>query len=363
MTSSSTTLSSTTSFTTSCYSPTDRASKRDSLAINFALDGHLDTHQHDGLPLKTWINFFGALVMQTLLISKTLPSNRHKFYSTSNLREKEEEGNGGQVHATLLSNHATTFIKLSEYTRGLANTSASPSPQTLSKPSVPKPMSIWHYLLQHLHTWSLTTNEERDHCFSTSSRSFAARKIQIANPAALLAVHADPSRPEVLLHLKAHHQSTRQYHHLLLSSLRALLPLAILPNLVHRPVISANHLVVSIQFNAAPLIMLSNGHFEWQILGPCSTSESFSNWSPFQAVFSAFAKMETQLKEYERDAVAQIPRSKSAGSYTSYTNFEKQFGTRTMLEATVLGKQQIQYKEELSHDSKNYDFGLDYARL
>ncbi|KAE9405377.1 DnaJ-domain-containing protein [Gymnopus androsaceus JB14] len=39
--------------------------------------------------------------------------------------EKEEEAKGGQIRATLLSNRATTLIKLSEYTRALADTSAS----------------------------------------------------------------------------------------------------------------------------------------------------------------------------------------------------------------------------------------------
>ena len=107
-----------------------------------------------------------------------------------------------------------------------------------------------------------------------------------------------------------------------------------------------------------------------------------------QAVFSAFAKMETRLKEYDRArviykvsvlrnlrkihaavdyrpqfALSRIPRSKSAGLYASYTKFEKQHGTRTTLENTVLGKRRIQYEEELSHDGRNYDAWFDYARL
>ncbi|KAF8155710.1 hypothetical protein B0H34DRAFT_714476 [Crassisporium funariophilum] len=88
-----------------------------------------------------------------------------------------------------------------------------------------------------------------------------------------------------------------------------------------------------------------------------------------QAVFSAFAKMETRLKEYERArviykfALSRIPRSKSAGLYASYTKFEKQHGTRSTLENTVLGKRRIQYEEELSHDGRNYDVWFDYARL
>lgn len=109
-----------------------------------------------------------------------------------------------------------------------------------------------------------------------------------------------------------------------------------------------------------------------------------------QAVFGAFAKMETRLKEYERArviykasspcvvfyvvcgiltmlcdqfALSRLPRSKSANLYSLYTRFEKQHGTRTTLENTVLGKRRIQYEEELSHDGRNYDVWFDYARL
>ncbi|KAJ6623458.1 hypothetical protein B0H10DRAFT_2162458 [Mycena sp. CBHHK59/15] len=88
-----------------------------------------------------------------------------------------------------------------------------------------------------------------------------------------------------------------------------------------------------------------------------------------QAVFGAFAKMETRLKEYDRArviykfALARIPRSKSATLHAAYTKFEKQHGTRTTLESTVLGKRRIQYEEELSHDGRNYDVWFDYARL
>ncbi|KDQ31821.1 hypothetical protein PLEOSDRAFT_48867 [Pleurotus ostreatus PC15] len=88
-----------------------------------------------------------------------------------------------------------------------------------------------------------------------------------------------------------------------------------------------------------------------------------------QAVFSAFAKMETRLKEFERArviykfALSRIPRSKSASLYAAYTKFEKQHGTRTTLENTVLGKRRIQYEEEVTHDGRNYDVWFDYARL
>ncbi|KAF5348432.1 hypothetical protein D9757_012794 [Collybiopsis confluens] len=88
-----------------------------------------------------------------------------------------------------------------------------------------------------------------------------------------------------------------------------------------------------------------------------------------QAVFGAFARMEVRCKEIERArviykfALSRIPRSKSASLYAAYTKFEKQHGTRTTLETTVLGKRRIQYEDELSHDGRNYDVWFDYVRL
>ncbi|KIJ37089.1 hypothetical protein M422DRAFT_33945 [Sphaerobolus stellatus SS14] len=88
-----------------------------------------------------------------------------------------------------------------------------------------------------------------------------------------------------------------------------------------------------------------------------------------QAVFAAFAKMEMRLKEYERArtiykfALSRLPRSKASTLYAAYTRFEKQHGTRSTLESTVLGKRRIQYEEEVTHDPRNYDVWFDYARL
>lgn len=49
--------------------------------------------------------------------------------------------------------------------------------------------------------------------------------------------------------------------------------------------------------------------------------------------------------------------------YAAYTKFEKQHGTKSTLESTVLGKRRIQYEDELAHDGRNYDVWFDYARL
>jgi crooked neck len=61
--------------------------------------------------------------------------------------------------------------------------------------------------------------------------------------------------------------------------------------------------------------------------------------------------------------LSRLPRSKSGPLYTAYTKFEKQHGTKTTLESTVLGKRRIQYEDELSNDGRNYDVWFDYARL
>lgn len=94
-----------------------------------------------------------------------------------------------------------------------------------------------------------------------------------------------------------------------------------------------------------------------------------------QSLFTAFAKMETRLKEYERArviykyALERLPRSKSEGIYSSYTRFEKQFGTMSSVEDTVIGKRRIQYEEELAAaqsdgtTTTDYDTWFDYSRL
>lgn len=89
-----------------------------------------------------------------------------------------------------------------------------------------------------------------------------------------------------------------------------------------------------------------------------------------QTIYTAFAKLETKQKEYERArtiykyALDRLPRSRSVGLYASYTHFEKQFGDRASVEATVLGKRRIQYEEELANSgTTNYDTWFDYARL
>ena len=105
-----------------------------------------------------------------------------------------------------------------------------------------------------------------------------------------------------------------------------------------------------------------------------------------QAVFNAFAKMETRLKECDRArmiykacsmfliffsdilcllkfALDRLPRSKSSNLYAAYTKFEKQHGTRLVLESTILGKRRIQYEDEVAHDGRNYDAWFDYAQL
>ncbi|WFD18479.1 NineTeen Complex (NTC) component [Malassezia caprae] len=91
-----------------------------------------------------------------------------------------------------------------------------------------------------------------------------------------------------------------------------------------------------------------------------------------QTVFTAFAKMETRQGEYERArmiykyALERIPRAKSEGIYTSYTRFEKQFGSIKGVEDTVTQKRRLQYEEEIEAAdgaTGNYDIWFDYSRL
>jgi crooked neck len=91
-----------------------------------------------------------------------------------------------------------------------------------------------------------------------------------------------------------------------------------------------------------------------------------------QTVYTAFAKMETRMREYDRArviykyALERLPRSKSAGVFASYNRFEKQYGTRQGIEDTVLGKRRIQYEEELNGSAEAklaYDTWFDYTRL
>ncbi|PWN53854.1 hypothetical protein IE53DRAFT_383595 [Violaceomyces palustris] len=98
--------------------------------------------------------------------------------------------------------------------------------------------------------------------------------------------------------------------------------------------------------------------------------EEEDNMEKAQSVYTAFAKMETRAKEYDRArviykyALERLPRAKSQGIYSSYTRFEKQFGTTAGVEDTVLGKRRIQYEEELVEEGgKNYDTWFDYTRL
>lgn len=91
-----------------------------------------------------------------------------------------------------------------------------------------------------------------------------------------------------------------------------------------------------------------------------------------QTIYTAFAKMETRLREFDRArviykyALDRLPKTRSSGVFASYTRFEKQHGTRAGIEDTVLGKRRIQYEEELNSntDAKfNYDTWFDYTRL
>ncbi|KAJ5329364.1 hypothetical protein N7541_000474 [Penicillium brevicompactum] len=88
-----------------------------------------------------------------------------------------------------------------------------------------------------------------------------------------------------------------------------------------------------------------------------------------EKLFTAYARFEAKLKEYERAraiykyALDRLPRSKSMILHKAYTTFEKQYGDREGVEDVVLAKRRVQYEEQLKENPRNYDIWIDLARL
>ena len=88
-----------------------------------------------------------------------------------------------------------------------------------------------------------------------------------------------------------------------------------------------------------------------------------------ERLFTAYARYEAKLKEYERAraiykyALDRLPRSKAMTLHKSYTTFEKQFGDREGVENVILSKRRVQYEEQIKENPKNYDVWFDFARL
>ncbi|OQE37735.1 hypothetical protein PENCOP_c009G02138 [Penicillium coprophilum] len=88
-----------------------------------------------------------------------------------------------------------------------------------------------------------------------------------------------------------------------------------------------------------------------------------------EKIFSAYAKFEAKLKEYERAraiykyALDRLPRSKAMALHKAYTTFEKQFGDREGVENVILSKRRVQYEEQLKENPRNYDIWFDFAGL
>ena len=88
-----------------------------------------------------------------------------------------------------------------------------------------------------------------------------------------------------------------------------------------------------------------------------------------ETIFTAYARFEAKLKEYERAraiykyALDRLPRAKANRLHKSYTTFEKQFGDREGVEDVILSKRRVQYEESLKENPMNYDLWFDYARL
>lgn len=88
-----------------------------------------------------------------------------------------------------------------------------------------------------------------------------------------------------------------------------------------------------------------------------------------ERLFTAYARYEAKLKEYERAraiykfALDKLPRSKARVLHNAYTTFEKQFGDREGVEDVISSKRRVQYEEQIKENPKNYDVWFDYARL
>ncbi|KAJ3945583.1 NineTeen Complex (NTC) component [Colletotrichum fioriniae] len=88
-----------------------------------------------------------------------------------------------------------------------------------------------------------------------------------------------------------------------------------------------------------------------------------------EKLFSAYARYEAKLKEYERAraifkyALDRLPRSKSMILHKAYTTFEKQFGDKDGVEDVVLSKRRVYYEAQVKENPKNYDTWFDYTRL
>ena len=88
-----------------------------------------------------------------------------------------------------------------------------------------------------------------------------------------------------------------------------------------------------------------------------------------ESVFTAYARFEAKLKEYERAraiykyALDRLPRSRAMKLHKAYTTFEKQFGDREGVEDVILSKRRVKYEESLRENPFNYDTWFDFARL
>jgi crooked neck len=86
-------------------------------------------------------------------------------------------------------------------------------------------------------------------------------------------------------------------------------------------------------------------------------------------ILGAFAQFETRQKEFDRAralyqyALSTLPKSLTEKLYSQYTKFERQWGNRSDIEATVASKRRWVYESELEANALNYDVWFDLIRL
>ncbi|KAJ3411548.1 Crooked neck-like protein 1 [Chytridiales sp. JEL 0842] len=88
-----------------------------------------------------------------------------------------------------------------------------------------------------------------------------------------------------------------------------------------------------------------------------------------QNVYVSFAKFECRQKEIERAraiyqyALTKLPKTAAQNLRNVYTQFEKQYGGKEIIEDVIVTKRRVKYEEEVTANPTDYDVWFDYSRL
>ncbi|KCV68239.1 hypothetical protein H696_05163 [Fonticula alba] len=90
---------------------------------------------------------------------------------------------------------------------------------------------------------------------------------------------------------------------------------------------------------------------------------------PDVQLFTAFAKFETRLHEFDRAriiykfALDKFPKSSAPGLFDEYTRFEKQFASKEDIDRVLYEKRQLEYEDELLKNPDDLNTWFEYLRL